>query len=87
MNTYTFSVEQVIEVKANSLEEAHDLLPIYPYSPKPAHYVTDETVELISEAEYRIENIDSPESIASCLNCDARLRANQVDTHDCEGKL
>lgn len=49
MNTYIFNVEQVIEVKAGSLEEATNLLPTYPWAPNPSHYVTDETVELIRE--------------------------------------
>jgi hypothetical protein len=52
MNTYRFSVEQVIEVKANSLEEAEDSLPIYPSGFEgQAYYVTDESVELL-EAGY-----------------------------------
>jgi hypothetical protein len=52
MNTYKFSVEQVIEVKANSLEEAEDSLPTYPTGFEgQAYYVTDESVELL-EAGY-----------------------------------
>ena len=48
MNTYRFSVQQVIEVKANSLEEAEDSLPIYPSGFEgQAYYVTDESVELL----------------------------------------
>lgn len=50
MNTYRFSIQQVIEVKANSLEEAEDSLPIYPSGFEgQAYYVTDESVELIGE--------------------------------------
>jgi hypothetical protein len=50
MNTYRFSVEQVIEVKANSLSEAEDSLPIYPSGFEgQAYYVTDESVELLGE--------------------------------------
>ena len=50
MKTYIFNVEQVIEIKADSLEEARDLLPVYPYSPGDRnHYVKEETVELIKE--------------------------------------
>ena len=52
MNTYRFSVQQIIEVKANSLEEAEDSLPIYPTGFEgQAYYVTDESVELL-EAGY-----------------------------------
>ena len=48
MNTYRFSVQQIIEVKANSLEEAEDSLPIYPTGFEgQAYYVTDESVELL----------------------------------------
>jgi len=51
MNTYRFSVEQVIEVRANSAEEAEGSLPMYPsYGDKgKAYYVTEETVELLGE--------------------------------------
>ena len=50
MNTYRFSIQQVIEVKANSLEEAEDSLPIYPTGFEgQAYYVTDESVELLEE--------------------------------------
>ena len=51
MNTYRFSVDQVIEVKANSVEEAEGSLPMYPsYGDEgQAYYVTDESVELIGE--------------------------------------
>jgi len=51
MNTYKFSVEQVIEVRANSAEEAEGSLPMYPsYGDKgKAYYVTEETVELLGE--------------------------------------
>jgi len=50
MKTYVFSVEQVIEVKASSEEEAQELLPLYPsgFEGQP-YYVSDETVELIRE--------------------------------------
>jgi phage-related baseplate assembly protein len=52
MNTYTYSVEQIIEIKANSPEEAEGLLPMYPLGYEgQAHYVTEETVELLSERE------------------------------------
>lgn len=51
MKTYLFKVEQEIEVKANSLEEAQNLLPQYPYSPNPSHYVCGETVELMDYEE------------------------------------
>lgn len=52
MNTYRFSVQQIIEVKANSLSEAEDSLPIYPTGFEgQAYYVTDESVELL-EAGY-----------------------------------
>ena len=48
MNTYRFSVQQVIEVKANSVEEAEGSLPIYPSGFEgQAYYVTDESVELL----------------------------------------
>jgi hypothetical protein len=48
MNTYRFSVQQIIEVKANSLEEAEDSLPIYPTGFEgQAYYVTDESVDLL----------------------------------------
>jgi hypothetical protein len=47
MNTYKFNVEQVIEVKGNSLEEAIGLLPVYPYSPNPSYDVVEETIESI----------------------------------------
>lgn len=52
MKTYTFTVEQVIEVRASSREEAEDLLPVYPSGFEgQAYYVTDETVELAKESE------------------------------------
>jgi hypothetical protein len=48
MNTYRFSIQQVIEVKANSLEEAEDSLPIYPTGFEgQVYYVTDESVDLL----------------------------------------
>lgn len=52
MTTYVYSVEQIISVKANSREEAETLLPIYPTGFEgQAHYVRDETVELLREEE------------------------------------
>lgn len=51
MNTYTYSVEQIIEIKANSKEEAEGLLPMYPTGFEgQSHYVREETVELIEES-------------------------------------
>jgi hypothetical protein len=48
MNTYTYTVDQIIEIKANSAEEAEGLLPMYPLGYEgQAHYVVEETVELI----------------------------------------
>ncbi len=48
MNTYTYTVDQIIEIKANSAEEAEGLLPMYPLgSEGQSHYVTEETVELV----------------------------------------
>jgi hypothetical protein len=48
MNTYRFSIQQVIEVKANSLEVAEDSLPIYPTGFEgQVYYVTDESVDLL----------------------------------------
>ncbi len=50
MTTYRFNIEQVIEVKANSLEEAEDALPTYPSGfTGQTYYVDNETVELIKE--------------------------------------
>jgi hypothetical protein len=52
MKTYVYSVEQIISVKANSKEEAEGLLPLYPTGFEgQAHYVRDETVELLREEE------------------------------------
>lgn len=52
MKTYTYQVEQLIEVKANSREEAERLLPIYPTGYEgQAHYVKEETVDLLKEEE------------------------------------
>ena len=52
MKVFTYSVEQVIEVKASSEEEARELLPIYPTGFEgQAYYVSDETVELMREGE------------------------------------
>jgi hypothetical protein len=51
MNTYVYRVEQLIEVKANSKEEAEGLLPMYPTGYEgQAHYVVEETVELERES-------------------------------------
>lgn len=47
MKTYTFNVEQVIEVKANSLEEAEEFLPVYETGFEgQKYYVREETIEL-----------------------------------------
>lgn len=47
MNTYIFNIEQVIEVKANSLEEAEESLPVYETGFEGQKYdVIEETVEL-----------------------------------------
>ena len=52
MKVYIYTVVQTIEVSANSEEEARDLLPIYPSGfDGQAYYVTEETVDLISERE------------------------------------
>lgn len=52
MKAYTYVVEQVIQVRANSKEEAEDLLPTYPTGFEgQAYYVKEETVELIREGE------------------------------------
>ena len=52
MNTYVYLVEQTIAIKARSKEEAEGLLPIYPTGFEgQAHYVRDETVELLREEE------------------------------------
>jgi hypothetical protein len=50
MTTYVYLVEQIIAVEANSKEEAEGLLPMYPtrYEGQ-AHYVREETVELLRE--------------------------------------
>jgi hypothetical protein len=48
MKTYVYLVEQWIEVKANSPEEAEGLLPMYPTGYEgQAHFVKEETVELL----------------------------------------
>jgi hypothetical protein len=50
VKTYIFNVEQIIEVKANSEEEARELLPLYETGFEgQAYYVSDETVELLRE--------------------------------------
>jgi len=52
VTTYVYLVEQIISVKANSREEADRLLPVYPIgSEGKAHYVREETVELLREEE------------------------------------
>ena len=51
MKTYTYLVEQTIIVKANSKEEAERLLPVYPITRESAHYVSEETIELLREEE------------------------------------
>jgi hypothetical protein len=52
MTTYVYLVEQIISVKANSKEEAERLLPLYPTGfADQAHYVQEETVELLREEE------------------------------------
>ena len=48
MKTYVFMVEQIIAVKANSEEEARELLPTYPTGYEgQAHYIREEVVELL----------------------------------------
>jgi len=50
MVTYVYQVEQIIEIKASSKEEAEGLLPMYPAGYEgQAHYVREETVELLRE--------------------------------------
>ena len=52
MKVFIYSIEQVIEVKANSAEEAKELLPTYPTGFEgQAYYVSNETVELLRESE------------------------------------
>jgi hypothetical protein len=52
MTTYVYLVEQVIAIKASSKEEAEGLLPMYPTGfAGQAHYVREETVELLREEE------------------------------------
>jgi hypothetical protein len=52
VNTYVYLVEQIIEIKANSKDEAEGLLPMYPTGYEgQAHYVQEETVELLREEE------------------------------------
>ena len=47
---YIFEVNQIIEVTADSYEEATERLPLYPSGFEgQAYYVSDETVELIRE--------------------------------------
>jgi hypothetical protein len=55
VKTYVFIVEQIIAVKANSEEEARELLPTYPTGYEgQAHYVTEEVVELLREEEVAV---------------------------------
>jgi len=50
MTIYVYLVEQIISIKANSQEEAEGLLPMYPTGFEgQAHYVREETVELLRE--------------------------------------
>ncbi|WP_395652697.1 hypothetical protein [Brevundimonas sp.] len=52
MKTYVYVVEQIISIKANSEQEAEGLLPMYPTGFEgQAHYVREETVELLREEE------------------------------------
>jgi hypothetical protein len=52
MKTYIFNVEQVIEVKADSLEEAQDSLPVYETGFEgQKYYVKEETIELLKKEE------------------------------------
>jgi hypothetical protein len=52
VKVFTYSVEQVIEVKADTEEEARELLPLYPTGFEgQAYYVSDETIELMREGE------------------------------------
>ena len=52
MKTYVYLVEQIISISANSKEEAEGLLPMYPTGYEgQAHYVREETVELLREEE------------------------------------
>ena len=54
MKRYTFSVEQIIRVTANSEKEARDLLPMYPSGFEgQAYYVKEETIELVNELEIK----------------------------------
>jgi hypothetical protein len=48
MKSYIFNVEQVIEIKAVSLEEARDSLPVYETGFEgQKYYVKEETIELV----------------------------------------
>jgi hypothetical protein len=52
MKTYIFNVEQVIEIKAGSLEEAQDSLPVYETGFEgQKYYVKEETIELLKKEE------------------------------------
>ena len=50
MTTYVYSITQIIEVEANSKEEAEGLLPVYPPARVP-YYVMEEVIELLREKE------------------------------------
>lgn len=51
MKTYVFRMEQVIEVKANSKEEAQEKLPIYPTTWGQEWECVDEALELLYKEE------------------------------------
>jgi hypothetical protein len=55
METYVFKVEQIIEVKANSKEEAQEKLPTYPTFWSGAEWeCVDETLELLHTEEINV---------------------------------
>ena len=55
METYVFKVEQIIEVKANSKEEAQEKLPTYPTFYSGAEWeCVDETLELLYKEEANV---------------------------------
>lgn len=54
MTTYVYLVEQIISIKADSKEDAEGLLPAYPTFDGQAHYVREETVELLREEEDKL---------------------------------
>jgi hypothetical protein len=54
MKRYTFSVDQIIRVSANSEEEARDLLPMYASGfDGQSYYVKEEIIELVNELEIK----------------------------------